>query len=140
MPIVAPNQGLPDLLAWLLVSTSTPPDLVLTLWVNDLTPDQETVFVDLDRATFGGFTERLMNRSAWTAPAVAADHAVSTWGTVPFEWTVAADPQTVYGWAAYEPFSEHLIFVERFDTPRALAVGGVFGVLPRVTLTTERLL
>ena len=137
MALVLPNQGLPDLLTWLLKSTSpAPPDLVFTLFFNDLTPTQATVLADLDRVGFGGFQEQVLNRSGWTVPVIVSDQAVSTWGVAPTEWTVASDPLTVYGWAAYIASSLRLVIVERFDVPRPLAVGDILGLLPRFTLTT----
>lgn len=135
--LVLPNQGLPDLLDWMIRHTGgDPPDLVFTLWTNDITPTQATVFTDLTRASFTGFTERVMTRSGWTAPVVSSNAARSTWGTVPTNWTLTALPVTIYGWAAYNPGPLRLVIVERFDTPRALGVGETIGVLPQFTFGT----
>lgn len=137
MPLVLPNEGLTDWLTWLIKDTAgSLPDLVFTLWVNDIEPDQDTTFADLDRASFTGFMEIIMARSDWTSPAIVDDAAASQWGTLPTAWTVAADPETVYGWAAYNPGPLRLMIVERFDVPRELEVGQTIKVLPRFTLTT----
>jgi len=137
MPSVIPNEGLPYLLDWMLRHTgSDPPNLVFTLWTNDIVPEQDTVFADLDRATFVGFTERVMLRSGWTDPVMVGDNAVSTWGVAPFEWVVAANPEVIYGWAAYHPGSLKLVIVERFDVAREPGVGDTIGVLPRFALGT----
>lgn len=137
MPLVLPNQGLPSLLTWTLkIAISGVPDLVFTLFVNDLEPDQDTVFDDLERASFGGFQEQVLTRSGWTTPVIADDYAVSTWGTVPTEWTVTSNPQTVYGWAAYDPDTERLLIVERFDVERSPGVGDTLGVLPQFKFGT----
>ncbi len=137
MALVLPDQGLPDLLDWMIRRTGgDPPDLVFTLWTNDITPTQATVFTDLTRASFTGFFEMVMTRAGWTAPAIVSDQAVSTWKTAPTNWTLTALPVTVYGWAAYNPGTLKLVIVERFDTPRALAIGDTIGVLPQMTLST----
>jgi hypothetical protein len=137
MPLVLPDQGLPDLLDWMIRHTGgDPPDLVFTLWTNNITPDQATVLTDLTRASFPGFFEVNLTRSGWTAPAIASDHAVSTWGTVPTSWTLATGTVTIYGWAAYNFAAARLVIVERFDTPRVLNAGDTIGVLPQFTLTT----
>jgi len=137
MPLVLPNEGLSDWLLWMVKDTvGGLPDLVFTLFVNDLVPDQETTFADLDRASFGGFQEIIMSRADWVSPVVVDDRAQSQWGTVPTEWTVTSDPQEVFGWAAYEPGSLRLMIAERFDVSRDLTVGQTLKVLPRFTLTT----
>lgn len=137
MPLVLPTQGLPDMLAWML-RTTTPvaPDLVMTLWTNDITPDPATVFADLVRASFTGFFEVTMTRGVWTAPVAGTDYAVSSWGTVPTEWTAGVAVPAIYGWAAYNPGPLRLCIVERFDTPRALNAGDKIGVLPFFNLGT----
>lgn len=138
MALVLPNQGLPSLLDWMIRHTGgDPPDLVMTLFTNNLTPTQTTVFADLVRATFGGFSERVLTRSGWTVPVISSGKSVSTWGTTPYTWTCTSDPETLYGWAAYDPGPMQLVIVERFDSPRPVTVGNPFGLLPRLTLTTE---
>jgi len=137
VPLVLPNEGLPDWLLWMVKDTAGGlPDLVFTLFTNDIEPDQATTFADLDRATFGGFQEQIMSRADWISPTIDDDKAVSQWGTVPTEFTVTSDPQEVFGWAAYNPGPLRLMIVERFDVPRDLAVGNTLKVLPRFTLTT----
>lgn len=137
MPLVLPNQGLPDLLDWMIRHTGgDPPDLVMTLWTNDIVPGQLTTFSSLVRASFTGFFEVVLTRSGWTAPVQLGPRAFSTWGTTPTEWTLTANPVTVYGWAAYNPGPLRLVIVERFDAPRPLSIGDTFGVLPTFNLTT----
>lgn len=141
MPVVAPNQGLRSLLTYLLISDNEPvPSWVFSLFVNDIQPDQDTIFIEVDRATFTGFTELTMSRQNWTTPVIADDHAVSTWKSTPSAWTCTANPQTVYGWCAFNFTTQVLTLIERFDTPRVLHVGDTISVLPRITLTTEQLL
>lgn len=137
MPLVLPNQGLTDWLDWMIRDTAGGlPDLVFTLFFNDIEPDQETVLDDLDRAGFGGFQEQVLTRADWTAPTIVDDQAVSQWGAAPTEWACTSDPKTTYGWAAYNFATLRLMIVERFDVPRPIAVGETLGVLPRFSLAT----
>lgn len=137
MPVVLPNQGLPDWLTWLLItSNEVVPDLVFMLWGNDLVPDQETVKADLVPSTFAGFQERWLHRATWTVPVIDTGKAVSTYGVTPLEFTLTANPQTVYGWAGYSYATLRLMLVERFEVPRPLEIGQTLKVLPRITLTT----
>ncbi len=137
MPLVLPNEGLADWLLWMIKDTAGGlPDLVFSLFVNDIEPDQDTTLADLEGASFGGFNELVMSRSDWVSPTVVDDLAVSQWGAVPTAWTVTADPQTVYGWFAYNFGPMRLMICERFDEPRDLNTGDTIKVLPKFTLTT----
>ncbi len=135
--LVTPNIGLPTLLSRMLRADVIGfSDFVLMLWANDIEPDQSTVFSLLTPATFNGYNPIVMDRTLWTVPTIVDDQATTTWGTVPFEWTCSGAPQTVYGYAAFDPSSFALLIVERFDEPRDVDVGLVLGVLPRFQLGT----
>jgi hypothetical protein len=137
MPLILPNEGLPDWLDWMVRHTGgDPPNLTLFLWVNDVTPTQAIVFADLTFATFGGAAPWVITRSGWTAPVMSGPDAVSTWGTTPITWNATTGGQTVYGYAIYNPVTVKLMIVERFDTPRPVSPGDVVSLLPRVELTT----
>lgn len=137
MALVLPNEGLTELLDWMIrIPIAGVPDLVFTLWKNDIEPDQDTTLADLERADFGGFQEMVLSRAGWTTPVIDSGRAVTQWGSEPTRWTLDQNPQTVYGWAAYDPDTLALVVAERFDVPRALNVGDTLGVLPRMTLGT----
>lgn len=137
MPLVLPNQGLPSLLRWMLKSAIVGvPDLVFTLWTNDITPDQETVYDDLVIATFGGFQEGNLTRAGWSNPVVVDGEAVSVWGVDPISYTVTQGPQTVYGWAGYNPDTLDLVLIERFDVERTPGVGQTLQIVPQFKLGT----
>lgn len=137
MPLVAPNEGLADQLAYLLSApiVGVPPWLLM-LWVGDLVPDQDTVYADLLEATFYGYSRVTLSRATWTVPVVIDDAAVSTYGTAPILWMCRTRPQTVNGYAIITPVDPVIRYVERFAEPAAVVIGGQIGVLPRVTLTT----
>jgi len=138
VPVVLPNEGLPALLDYMIRATiSGVVDWELMLWTNDITPDQGTVYADLTEATFTGYSRPTITRGTWTAPAVSADHAVSTYDSVPISWSCSAGSETVYGYALVTVTSPVIRFVERFAVPAVMSPGAVLAVLPRLTLTTE---
>jgi len=137
MPLILPNEGLPDQLGYILrapISGVVPWEL--RLWTNDLVPEQATILSELVWATFPGYFPVTMDRNAWTVPVVEDDVAVSTWGGLPVMWTNGGTAQTVYGYAAVDVLVGVLRIVERFADPVAVESGGQIGVLPRYTFGT----
>lgn len=136
--LVAPNEGLPDQLAYIVkapISGVLP--WVLLLWLNaDLYPTDDTVYADLTEASFTGYSRVTVDRSLWTDPVLQADAAVTTWGTSPTQWTATGTPQTLYGWAMVTQISPVIRYIQRFPIPIIAADGVPVGVLPRVTLST----
>jgi hypothetical protein len=110
-------------------------DLDLVLFVNDLTPDEDTEAADLTEPSGGGYApiEIVAWPTGWTITAgdpTTAEATVASWdlvsGTVP----------TVYGWALVERGSpDRIVRVERFATPKTVASlpGGRLAIRPRVT-------
>lgn len=137
MPVVLPNEGLPDLLAyWIGKSVNTFFDWNLVLFKNALTPVQATVYADLVLATFTGYSAVPVTKADWTSPVIDTDKAVSTWKTTPTLWTCTAGSETIYGYALVTPSGPKIMAVERFASPVPVAPGGIIGVLPRLTFTT----
>ena len=135
--IVAPNEGLADLLDYVLrTSISGFVDWSLMLWINDLFPSQTTVYSSLVPATFGGYSPVTLTRSSWTPAVINANKAESTYTTTPITWTATTGPQTVYGYAIVTTTSPVIRFVERFMSPITVNVGGILALLPKITLTT----
>lgn len=137
MPVVAPNEGLPALLDYMLkddVSGVGPWELIL--WTNDITPDQDTEYGDLTEATFTGYSSVTVTREDWTAAVIDSDVAVSTWGETPTTWTNTGSEQTVYGYAMVTATSPVIRLIERFASPVVMGTNGILGLLPRVTLGT----
>ncbi len=111
----------------------------LVLWVNDVTPDADTVLADLTQATFGGYSFVTLVPGTWTVPVVADGCATSTYGTVALVWYVtAAMGETVYGYALIDPGAGVIRFVQRFeaDDIEPLETGGRVLLLPQYTLTS----
>src|SRR5262245_13622968 len=112
-----PNEGIGDLCEYILkrpIVGVLPWELVL--WVNDFEPDVETVFADLVEASFPGYTRWSLDRDTWTVPIVADGCAESTYGEELLSFTNGgSESVTLYGYALYDPSSNVLRFVQRFD-------------------------
>ena len=135
---VLPNEGLPDLLDYMIRATiSGVLDWELMLFVNDIVPDQDTVYADLVEASLTGYSRVTLSRGTWTSPVIVSNRAVSTYGTTPISWSITGGSETVYGHALVTPSSPVIRFVERWTTPVAVSPPGVLAVLPRITQTTE---
>lgn len=141
--IVAPNEGLPDLLRYILKSAiSGVFPWKLGLFVNDIEPDQALVFGDLVEPTWFDYSRKTLDRDTWTDPVIVDDHAVSEWGDLPLVWlNGSSGPDTVYGVFYLDETAGVLRLVQRFDPGdvREIGPGGQVSYLPRVTLTTEGL-
>lgn len=138
MPLVAPNEGLADMLDFILsadIEGVLPWQLML--WTNDdLEPAQDTVFDDLDEAQFYGYSRWSLDRSEWLAAVIEDDAAVSTYTEEPLTWTPNGSGATIYGYALVTPIDSVIRFIEAFDEPIDVVPEVEIGVLPRVTLTT----
>lgn len=137
MALVAPNEGLTDQLDYILRSTiSGVANWQLVLFTNNLTLSQTTVYADLVLATFTGYGAVTLTRSSWVPAYIDSGKAKSTYTTTPVLWTCTGGAQTIYGYAIVTATSPVIRYVEKFASPVALAVGGILGVLPEVTLGT----
>lgn len=124
MAIVFPDFARKDLLDFIVKNSD---NCYVTLFKNDVTPDQTTVFEDLDDADFSGFA---------FFPFYDSDAAVIDGdgrgrianATVTFTRGVGATTNTIYGWALiwiHGPGIIHpVLFVERFPAPILMASPG----------------
>jgi len=134
---IVPNQGLTRALYRILVNEDT----LMTPWqmllfVNDVTPDEDTVLADLVEPGWLGYSRRTLLAGGWTTPVVAGVYAKSTYGVDPIVFTNTTLPAvTNYGWAIYDPLLSELRLVQRFDPGdiREITVGGAVKVLPGFT-------
>ena len=138
MPLVLPNEGLPQLLSYWIGKTSNSfADWSMVLFKNNITPIQATVYADLNVATFTGYSPVPITKPDWTSPVIDTGKAVSTWKTTPTLWTCTSGSETIYGYALVTPSSPVILVVEKFAVSVPIAPGGIIGVLPRITFTTE---
>ena len=111
----------------------------LVFWVNDITPDKDTVLADLTLATWGGYSFVTMMPGAWNDPVVKDGCVTSSYGSSVLHWDcLNAAGQTNYGWAMIDPGAGVIRFIQRFDdddiTP--LETGQDVLLLPQYTLTS----
>ena len=139
MPLTAPNEGLCDMLDYVLSAyIEGVLDWQLMLWTNDdLVIDQDTVYDDLVEAQFYFYTRWTLARDGWTDAVIEDDAAVSTWGTEPLVWTPNGTGSAVYGYAIVTQDVQPVIrVIEAFESPIEVEPESPISVLPQVTMTT----
>lgn len=105
-------------------------DLAVFLYNNDITPTRATLLADLVEATTTeGITP--LPSADWQAPTIVANNATSINGVLPYTFTGATGPQTIYGYAVVDIADDTLLWAERVDTPFALVVTQEVKVVPR---------
>lgn len=134
---LVPDEGLARGLEWTLNNGDTQLDAwQLMLFVNDLTPDEDTVLADLVEPSWPGYARYAMVPASWSAPVIAGHVAESVWGQDPVTFTNATGAtETVYGCGYFDPLFSVLRFVQRFDVGdiRPIAAGESVQVIPRFT-------
>jgi len=135
-----PNLALARFLDWLIrLNTGTVETLVLRLYTNDFTPGRASVTGDFTEASFPGYSQRVLNRGDFSAAALSLNTARITLAAGPLSWTPGASGQVVYGAYVVGSGSTLLYAARRFATPRTMASGVDFRVLPAFTLETPAL-
>jgi len=121
------NEGLICLLNDLLNGSSY--GLKIKLFINNITPDANTVLGDLTEASFAGYSFISIPSVAYPAPTInGSGQAESDSGTL--NWTCTSSPgspQTVYGlYVIMEDTSalKKLLFAAAFDTPVVITTSG----------------
>jgi len=109
MDQIYPDQGLIDVL-----NAIVGPDLQYHLFVNDVTPDLDTVLTDLTEAAWSGYVPITVPAGAFSFTSLAEHVGQVTADQIPFPNTSGTD-QTVYGYYATYPGGGNLILCARFD-------------------------
>jgi hypothetical protein len=112
--------------------TST--DLDLVLFVNDLTPDEDTEAGDLTEPAHASGAARTIAPGDWTITGGDPTEAVADVEV----WTLDSSITTVYGWALVERGTgedpDVLVRIERFAAPWVHSEnGGILAIRPRLT-------
>lgn len=130
--LILPNEGKPDLLAYMIKQTiSGVNPWSLRLFQNDLTPDANSVEASFEEADWDGYAAVTMERALWTEPTIDNDTAKSTWKTTPTVWTNEDEEEvTVYGCYYTDDDAGVVRGAFRFDTPAVIPVGLQLSVLP----------
>lgn len=113
-------------------------DVLVHLYVNNVTPAKSTVLADLTEATFDGYANVNVLAAGWTAPYVnaAGNGEMSTLAQAAFNATGTTTSEMAFGYYVTDNPATVLLFAEKFAVavPMGAVVGQHLGVIPRVTL------
>jgi len=109
---------------------------VLTLFQNDIDPDNDSVYADFEFADFSGFAPVQPPTWGVTVPNVDGN-AQQTALVCSFAHNGGGTANDIYGWAYlyYNGGTPYLAFAERFDdAPRVMSgIGDVINITPAMT-------
>lgn len=130
MALVAPDVGEQVMLARIL-NKSSADDVKLHLYVNNVTPDEDTLLGDLTEASDPSYAAISLTGANWTI-ATVANVTTGSYASQRFTFTGGA---TVYGYYFTDASETNLLWVERFtDGPyNILSNGGFIDVVPKAT-------
>lgn len=132
-----PDAALPTLLDWMIrVDTATVEALVVRLYTNDFTPDRSSSFADFTEATFSGYVEKTLVRSAWNPAAIAGHTGRILLAGTTLEWTPLVGGEVLYGVYVIGAVSLSLYAARRFSVPRLVVAAQPFRVAPVFTLSS----
>lgn len=132
MTLLVPNNGEGDLLSFGL-NKSTPENVVLRLFQNNITPAETDTAATYTEATFTGYAALTLTGASWTVNEGAPTEAVYAQQT--FTGTGAAMNQNQYGYYLTRVTSGRIAWAERFsDGPYLINNNGDnIKVTPRIT-------
>lgn len=90
-------------------------------FVNNLTPDQNTVLSDLTIASDYAFSPI---QSSWTFSTDTTQHLANAQQLFTFDFSPGLAGTVIYGFALYDSTSGRLRFVQLFDSPYTVPDGG----------------
>lgn len=134
MALVVPNQAEVIALQLLVNYDSTPEDLYLKLYANDVTPGEADTEATYTEAAGGGYTHKALTGASWT---VATSGGISTASytqqTYTFTGALTTNP-TIYGYYVVQQTSGKLIWAERAGSTFTPANNGdTYKVTPQIT-------
>lgn len=104
---------------WLSVLSST---VKLSLFKNNITPDENTVFSDFTKADFTGYADSVVTLGAPTT--VAGKSTVTATAPAAFVMGTPGTGNTIYGYYVWIPATTILLWCEKFDNAPVLANAG----------------
>jgi hypothetical protein len=108
MALVVPNVGEVKLLSYML-NIIAPPNTVLHLYSNNLTPSATSVYADCTEVSASGYAAVTLTSATWTV-ATSAGVATASYPEITFTFSTSA---TVYGYYVTDT-STNLLWLERF--------------------------
>jgi hypothetical protein len=132
MALTAPNQG-ENLLLQYIVNKLQPDDVVLRLFVNNVTIGESTVAADLTEASDPAYDSIVLTGASWTITQVGGD-TVATYSSQTFNFDGEA---SVYGYYVTDQANGHILWGERFPaSPFNLpSSGGTITITPKLSLS-----
>jgi len=113
--LIVPNAA-EDFLQSILKNTFNGPGRI-KLFMNDYTPDEDTVEADFDEADFSGYADQA---STLTGPTNVGGVSIMN-GLWTFAHNGGGTSNTIYGWWITSNFAGLFIVCERLPTPKVMA-------------------
>lgn len=136
MALVVPTASENEMLKTLL-GVSNPEDLVLRLFVNNITPgDSDTAATYTEMSTLD-YASKSLAKGSWSVAQNASNKAEGSYAQQ--SWTFSAGTAvTVYGYYITRATTGDLWYAERFTTPHTVQnTGDTIRVTPKITLSKE---
>lgn len=132
MTLLVPNNGEGDLLSFGL-NKSTPENVVLRLYSNNVTPAETDTAASYTETDFSGYAALTLTGASWTINEGAPTEASYAQQTFTSN---AAQSKTLYGYFGTRATSGRIAWAERFsDAPISIANNGdTVKVTPKITL------
>lgn len=130
MALLVPDVGEVELLSRMLNRTSTG-DVVLRLYVNDVTPAEGNTVDSFTEADDASYSAKTLTGANWTV-STSAGVTTGQYAQQDFAFAAAA---TVYGYYVTNSSGTTLLWAERFGSAASLgSSGGTVSIIPRITL------
>lgn len=127
MALLVPDVGEAALLERILAT-----DVVLHLYVNDVTPAEADVVGDYTEATAAGYAAATLTGGSWTVSTTGG----TTSGAYAQQDFVITEATTVYGYYVTDVAGTTLLWAERFGTTAVLGSGGgTISITPSIELS-----
>jgi hypothetical protein len=132
MALVVPDVGEVSLLESMLNHTSAG-DVVLKLYTNNYTPDEDAVLGSFTESTGTGYADKTLTGSSWTV-STSAGTTTAEYAQQSFDYTGAE--ANVYGYYVVNNAETELLWAEIFtDGPYSIpSGGGSIKVTPKIEL------
>lgn len=133
MSLKVPSASEKTVLEYLL-GVVVPANQELFLYVNDITPDDDTVAATLTEMSTLGYTVKTLTKTSWSvAQGATGQPATASYATQ--TWTLTAGSAvTVYGYGVRDSGTGKLAWAERFTNPKTVGtVGDQVIVTPKFT-------
>ena len=137
MTIIVPSVSEKDLLEFM-TGKATPTSWVLRLFVNNITPDDNTVLANLTEMTTNGYVTKALANANFIAVAGAVSFPATSTYNAALTWTFTASggSNVVYGYYVTEVGNGRLQWIELFPTPKTVAnAGDQIIITPTITLS-----